>query len=225
MRGANPSARNGIGRQVRRVARAGGFCLVLLMAAALLPRAYAVYPGARDANWPCMAIKVPELSLATVWAGPSVDAYTDTWSQDREVANLAEQLSQRRLPLKNAEDEITTFAGQLGSDRIPKLLSLVAGLFSELNSQRSSVIAGLDRFGAQQVELADQIRSRADTLHDLQAKSDPDVKQIAALGGELEWETRLFEQRRQVTQYVCQVPDQIEQRFFALVRAIQQNLG
>jgi hypothetical protein len=196
-----------------------------VLAGLTAPPAQAAYPGHQDPDWPCMAIKVPDLSLAAVWAGPPVDTYMQTWSQDPQVAGLAERLSQRRLPLKDAEAAIHTFAQQLGNDRNPKLLALTAGLFSLLNSERSSVVAGLDRFGARQVELADHIRGQLDELHRLEAKTDPDEQGIGSLGKQLEWETRMFQERRQITQYACQVPDQIEQRFFAVARAIQQNLN
>jgi hypothetical protein len=121
---------------------------VIVLAGLTAPAAQAAYPGHRDPDWPCMANKVPDLSLAAVWAGPPVDSYMKTWSQDQEVAILADRLAQRRLPLKEAEAEVTTFATELGQDREPKLLALTAGLFNRLNGERSGVIAGLDRFGA-----------------------------------------------------------------------------
>lgn len=172
-----------------------------------------------------MSIKIPSLSLAAVWSGPSVDAYANTWSDDSQVADLAGRLAQRRLPLDQAKADIGSFATASGADRQTKLLTLVAALFDMMNQERSSVVAGLDRFGARQKDLANDIRTRVDKLHALQAAPDQDTTQIAALGNQLQWDTRLFEQRRQTTQYACAVPDLIEQRFFALARAIQQDLG
>ncbi len=40
----------------------------------------------------------------------------------------------------------------------------------------------------------------------------------------IEWETRLFEDRRKTTTFACEVPIEIEQRLFALSRAIQNTL-
>ncbi len=172
-----------------------------------------------------MSIKVPELSLGALWAGPPIARYEKTWAQQNDVAQLAVRLAQRRLPLKQAQAEIETFAKSAGDDRESKLLALVAGLFDTLNSERSSVIAGLDRFGARQKELADQIRTQLDALHTMQGATDQDTARITALGEQLQWETRLFEERRETTQYACAVPDLIEQRFFALAHTIQQNLS
>lgn len=186
--------------------------------------ALAAYPK-QDPNWPCQSIKVPEMSLAATWAGPPIGSYATSWSQDPQVAELAARLSQRRVPLAQAESEIKSFAEGAGDDRKAKLLELLAGLFDNLNAERSSVIAGLDRFGARQIELAGMIRSQLDTLHGLQAQPDPDPPKIEELGKQLEWETRTFTERRQTTQYACAVPDMIEHRFFALARAVQQNLS
>ena len=44
------------------------------------------------------------------------------------------------------------------------------------------------------------------------------------LGGEVEWSTRIFEDRRKTIRYVCEVPTIIEQRVFTLARAIQKAL-
>jgi hypothetical protein len=38
------------------------------------------------------------------------------------------------------------------------------------------------------------------------------------------WETRIFEDRRRVVKFVCDVPTTIDQRLFALGRTIQQEI-
>jgi hypothetical protein len=40
----------------------------------------------------------------------------------------------------------------------------------------------------------------------------------------VEWSTRIFEDRRRTVRYVCEVPTLIEQRLFALSRALQQAI-
>ena len=49
-------------------------------------------------------------------------------------------------------------------------------------------------------------------------------KEHLALGNQLIWETRIFEDRRRVVKFVCEVPTAIDQRLFALGRAIQQEM-
>jgi len=44
------------------------------------------------------------------------------------------------------------------------------------------------------------------------------------MSNQLIWETRIFEDRRKVVRFVCEVPTTIDQRLFALGRVIQQEM-
>ncbi len=59
----------------------------------------------------------------------------------------------------------------------------------------------------------------------LQDSPTPDQPQIEELGRQIEWGRRIFEDRRKTMSYACEVPVEIEQRLFALSRAIQSALG
>ena len=39
----------------------------------------------RYPDWPCNQIKVPEMSVAAVWAGPPVDDVANVWEQDTAI--------------------------------------------------------------------------------------------------------------------------------------------
>ncbi len=185
--------------------------------------ATAAPPGPRDPDWPCQQIKVPQLSLASVWAGPPVDQQTD-WQQDPSVADLVQAVVQRREPLPAAEARIHAFAQQADGHRQQKLLELVVGLFSVLDAERSSVISGLDRFGARQKELAAGIRQDNDKLHQLQTDTAADAREVNQMLQKVTWEAEIFQDRRQALSYACDVPGKIEHRLFALAQAIQQEL-
>jgi hypothetical protein len=181
-------------------------------------------PGPRDPDWPCQQIKVPELSLASVWAGPPVDPQQIDWQHDQPVADLAHEIAQRREPLAQAQDKIHEFAQQAKEQKQQQLLALLAGLFSVLDAERSSVITGLDRFGARQKELAAAIREDNEKLRRLQADSGADAGEVNQIVQRVTWEAEVFQDRRQALSYACDVPGKIEQRLFALARAIQQDL-
>jgi hypothetical protein len=181
-------------------------------------------PGPRDPDWPCQQIKVPQLSLAAVWAGPSVDPQQIDWQHDQSVADLVNEIAQRRVPLVQAQTKIQTFAQQAQAQKQQKLLAVLAGLFNVLNAERSAVIAGLDRFGARQQELAAGIREDNEKLRQMQADSAADTGQVNQMVQRVTWEAEVFQDRRQSLSYACDVPGSIEQRLFALARTIQQNL-
>jgi hypothetical protein len=181
-------------------------------------------PGPRDPDWPCQQIKVPELSLAAVWTGPPVDPQQTNWQQDQAVANLVHDVAQRREPLPQAQAKIDAFVHQAAGEKRPQLLALMAGLFDVLDAERSTVIAGLDRFGARQKELAAGIRNDNDALRQMQADSNADQGQINQMVQRVTWEAEIFQDRRQALSYACDVPGKIEQRLFALAHTIQQEL-
>jgi hypothetical protein len=181
-------------------------------------------PGARDPDWPCEQIKVPQLSLASVWSGPALTGQAGDWRADPQVVELVGALVQRRLPVEQAQDRIRAFAAHAADQKQPKLLATLSGVLSGLDEERSAVIAGLDRFGARQKELAAALREENEKLHMMQ--SDPDAKSsdVARLTEQINWEAQVFQDRRQALRYACDVPGKIEQRLFSLARAIQEAL-
>ncbi len=83
------------------------------------------------------------------------------------------------------------------------------------------MVAGLDRFGRRQKQLATDIRA---DMEKVRAEQPTAAQQAGPLEEELGWKTRLFEQRQQSVAYACDVPNVIEQRLFALSRTIQDLL-
>jgi hypothetical protein len=178
----------------------------------------------RYPDWPCAQAKVPEISLAAVWAGPPLDDATDKWKDDARVGALVSKLAARRTPLDEAEKTITEFLARSAAEKVTTGKLLFAGLFDTLNAQRSSVLNGLERVTRKQREAADKIRSDTLALQALQDASPPDQPKIDELSNQLIWETRIFEDRRLVIKFVCEVPTAIDQRLFALGRVIQQEM-
>jgi hypothetical protein len=180
-------------------------------------------PDPRDPDWPCQQIEVPELSLAAVWSGPPVDPQQIDWQHDQTVADLVHSIAQRRVPLVQAQDAVHAFAQQANEQKQEKLSALMAGLFSVLDQERGTVIAGLDRFGVRQKELATGIREDNYKLRQMQADPAADTGAVNQMVQRVTWEAEVFQDRRQALSYACDVPGKIEQRLFALARTIQQD--
>ncbi|MGA7658214.1 MAG: hypothetical protein WBV25_07690 [Methylocella sp.] len=182
-------------------------------------------PGAGHPNpdWPCRQILVGRLSVAAVWAGPSIEGIA--WRNEEPIADIVAKLAARRTPVEDAERTIEDFARSQGAGKTKKLIAVFAGLFETLNDERTQVIEGLLRFGAKQKELADKIRAENAMAREGPGKkpdtSEQDAKTVAQ---DLEWDLRVFDERRQSLTYVCETPTLIEQRLFALAKVIQRNL-
>jgi hypothetical protein len=178
----------------------------------------------RYPDWPCAQAKVPEISLAAVWAGPPLDDVANTWKDDAKVTALVSRLAARRTPLEQAQKDIADFLTGPAEAKTSKAKLLFAGLFETLNAQRSSVMNGLERVMRKQRDAVEKIRSDTMALQELQGATPPDQAKIDELGNQLTWETRIFEDRRRVVKFVCEVPTTIDQRLFALGREIQQDI-
>jgi hypothetical protein len=177
----------------------------------------------RYPDWPCTQAKVPEISLAAVWAGPPLDDVSAKWKDDAKVSALVTKLAARRTPLEEAQKAISEYLGG-AADKTASGKLLFTGLFDSLNAQRSQVLNGLERVTRKQREAADRIRADTLSLQALQGESQRDQAKIDDLGNQLVWQTRIFEDRQRVIKFVCEVPTAIDQRLFALGRAIQQEI-
>ena len=178
----------------------------------------------RYPDWPCVQAKVPEVSLAAVWAGPDLDDVAGTWKDDVVVSALVARLAARRTPLEEAEKSISEFLAGAAANKSERGKKLFAGLFESLNAQRASVMNGLERITRKQRAAAEAIRAETLAMHALQDAATPDPAKIEQLGNQLIWQTRIFEDRRRVIRFVCEVPVAIDQRLFALGRMIQQGM-
>jgi hypothetical protein len=207
---------------ISRRCKTAGLAIGVALAAAAAARS--APPGSRDPDWPCQQIKVPQLTLAAIWSGPALDRQPEDWQQDPEVVDLVREVTQRRVPIEQAQNKLRRFAVQAEDRKRPKLLELLAGLFSALNDERTAVIAGLDRFGARQKQLAEELRNDNIRLQAMQAVPSSEAGDVDQMTQRVTWEAQVFQDRRQALSYACDVPGKIEQRLFALARTIQEAL-
>ena len=140
----------------------------------------------------------------------------------RSEAELVARLAARRTPMEDARKLIATIVTGTKEERQEKAKTLFAALYSTLNAQRDQVMNGIERFSRKQKAMAEEIRAETQKLRDMQDKA----KCRSGAGARnsstsLAWQTRIFEDRRKSTSYVCDVPVLIEKRLFDLGSAIQ----
>ena len=175
-----------------------------------------------DPEWPCIQRKQPHLSLGQIWTGPVPDDRITEMARDPRIDALAARLEQRRLPLEEAEAEIAEFAK--GADDA-QLTALMVAIFGKIEPDRTALIDGIARYGRSQVALSRRIEDRRAAMAELEAAPDPDFDAIDAAEEALDWDQRIFTERQQSLTYVCETPVILEQRAFALGRAIAGHLG
>jgi len=178
----------------------------------------------RYPDWLCVQAKVPEISVAAVWSGPPLDDAEKEWMNDPRIKDLVPRLAPRRVLIEDAKKIITDFMTGNADEREEKGTLLFAGLFERLNRERTEIMNGIERLGRRQKEFAEKIRSDISELHKLRDTINPDEAKVQEISNQVEWSTRIFEDRRRTVRYVCEVPTLIEQRLFALSRSVQQAM-
>jgi hypothetical protein len=198
------------------------FCAVLAMATCWARPSLALDP--RYPDWPCQQLKVPGIAIANVWTGPAIDIGDGAKPVDAKQAELVSRLAARRTPIEDAKKLIADYVVGTNAEKQEKAKTLFAALYSTLNAQRDEVMNGIERFSRKQKVAADDIRAETQKLREMQDKStDPALTED--LVSQLAWRTRIFEDRRKSTSYVCDVPVLIEKRLFDLGSAIQAALN
>ncbi len=198
--------------------------LLVIMTFAIAFAAPALAADPRYPDWPCAQAKVPELSVAAIWAGPPLDDAATAWESDPKIKDMVPRLAARRIPLEDAQKSIADFIIGSAAERGQKAKLLFAGLFDRLNRERTEVMNGIERVARHQRDLADKIKSDVAALHSAQDATPPDQSKIDQLAAQVEWSTRIFEDRRKTIRFVCEVPVEIERRLFALSRTAQQAM-
>ena len=198
-------------------------CIVAAVAVGWIQSAFALDP--RYPDWPCQQLKVPGIALANVWTGPSIEIGDTAKPTDEKQSELVSRLAARRTAMDDARKLIADYLVGSSAEKQEKAMTLFAALYSTLNAQRDEVMSGIERFSRKQKAAADDIRAEAQKLREMQDKAAADQAQTEDLANRLAWQTRIFEDRRKSTAYVCDVPVLIEKRLFDLGGAIQSTMN
>jgi hypothetical protein len=199
--------------------------LATAIVAALAPSAIAQSRVNADPDWPCQQIKTPTFSVASVWAGPALDLGSQSWRNESDVTDLEAKMAERRVPTADVEAAITDFKAKAGADASAKLMRAFAAAFADLSQQRTQILDGLERFGRNQLALADHIRAENEAVQKAADQSGAGQGPPSSVPQDrLQWDIRVFTDRRQTITYVCETPTLIEQRIGAIARAVQQAL-
>jgi hypothetical protein len=188
---------------------------------------------AKDADkrdWPCIARKVPEISPATIWDGPAIEAAMTTWRNDDTLRKLSQYVISRRLTVEEVETAIKKYADGLPEgERDGKLTELFAGALSRINDDRKLVMTGIERFHKRQLERAKEIEAKGSGPKTTDATVPTtipagDVNQPVSAEEKYNWEIRIFQERQASIPIACEIPQLMEERAGAVARAIRANM-
>ncbi len=179
-----------------------------------------------DPTWPCVQRKVSQLSIGQMWTGEILEP-EQIAAADEKLDVLAAALAVRRTSLEEAEQLVDDFAKAAGEDKAEKMTLLFALVFERIDSERAELIGGIGRYAGKQAGLAERISKQGEELAKLEAKEDKsndEFDRLEEIADQVDWDTRIFDERQQSLIYVCETPILLEKRAFALARMMMNHL-
>lgn len=179
-------------------------------------------------DWPCVQKRVENLSVTAIWDGPAIDAYKD-WYRDDKIAALVKKLASRRVDIEKAKAALDAFVNDAPeAERDVLLTKVFAGLFDRVNTQRRSVINGIEKFQRAQKARAAELEQQGVDIAKLKGDIVVDDTSAEPLSPEEEkqyWAGRIFQERQANIPIACELPAIIEERLFELARTIRAKMS
>ncbi|MDD9727989.1 hypothetical protein PVV74_21290 [Roseovarius sp. SK2] len=174
-----------------------------------------------DPTWPCVQRKVETLSLGLMWPIALPEDEVEDPALAAGIRDLAGTLAVRRLEMDTLRQAAEEFTDRWPEDTEANLGRAFAQTFKSLNTRRSQIINGIADFSLGQIALAekiDEMRLEMDTA--LEAEN-PDFDRVDELEEKLDWDQVIYSDRQQSITYLCETPQLIEKRLFAIAQMLQ----
>ncbi|MBL8565619.1 MAG: hypothetical protein JNM89_07885 [Hyphomicrobiaceae bacterium] len=188
------------------------------------PPAAVAATDAANPDWPCVQHKQPVLTAAQMWDGPAI-ASEGQRSDDAAIRKLVKVTTSRRIEMTEISAELKQFAENIAeAERDAKLTELFAAVLAEINTQRGTILSGIERFQRRQVARAKKLEEEGIALADLQRKAEGDgalAEQVNDAQQRYDWDARVFQERQRNVPIACEIPVIVESRAFELAQAIR----
>lgn len=187
------------------------------------PMAFATAPETGTTDWPCVQRQVATIQPAQMWAGPDLSLGKDV-ERTPEMRAIVDQAIARRITGDQAQELVRDYIDEVPeADREKMAAALFTDMLDRLNAERGQVMNGILRYGSRQKQLAEALREKSRRMAEIRREGDATA--FADIREEMQWDTRVFDDRRKSLTYVCEVPILIEQRAFSLGRELSRDLG
>ena len=171
-------------------------------------------PEAPPKKWPCDQVYNPKLNITAIWQGPEIDEKLKNWWKHDDVIEYVNMLSDPVLSEKEGIKLIEEFAKKYSyfglikkGEQKEKLVFLFAGLYQKANDRRNRQYRGIIKFVEKQELIRKEIGISSKLIRSYRKKKiDQKNQKFIEANSRLEWNTRVFDQRTRLTEYVCEEP-------------------
>ena len=165
-------------------------------------------------KWPCDQVYNPQLNLSTIWQGPPIEGALKDWWKHDDVIEYVNTLSDPTLNEEAGKQLINEFAKKYTyagfikkAEQKEKLIFLFAGLYQKAKDRRSRQYKGIIKFVDRQEDLRKAIGSSSKLIRKYRKeKLDQKSNKYKNAASQLEWNTKVFDQRTKLTEYICEEP-------------------
>ncbi|SLN69554.1 hypothetical protein [Ruegeria meonggei] len=172
-----------------------------------------------DPTWPCIQRKVEDLSLGLMW--PHQISESESTQNSADIDEIVGLLALRRIELEDLKPQVAEFAARYNGD--PDVLGLVfQRVFETLSKRRKRIITGIGEFSLNQIDIAEKIDLARVEMEQALSADPPDYDRVDALEEQLDWDQLIYTDRQRSITYLCETPQIIERRLFAISQMLQQ---
>ena len=175
---------------------------------------YANAPEKPPKKWPCDQVYNPKLNLTAIWQGPPIEQELKDWWKDDDVIEYVNKLADPVLEETVGVELIEEFAKKYSyfglikkPEQKQKLTYLFAGLYQKAKDRRNRQYIGIIKFVDRQESIRKAIGSSSKLIRKYRkAKLDEKDPKLVQASAQLKWNTRVFDQRTRLTEYICEEP-------------------
>jgi hypothetical protein len=165
-------------------------------------------------KWPCDQVYNPKFDLNAIWTGPTIEKHLKNWWKDDDVIEYVNLLSEPTLDEKEGTVLIEEFAKKYSyfgkikkSEQKEKLVFLFSGLYQKAKDRRRRQYVGILKFVERQEGIRKAIGEASKLLRKYRKEEiDLEDPKYLEASSQLKWNTRVFDQRTRLTQYICEEP-------------------
>ena len=198
--------------------------IFLLLSLFFISNSILAQPPGKEKNpdWPCIQVFIEQLSWGSIWTGSPLNKNSAKWVEDENLSALAKKLMNRKTKENEGIDELKKYIKKNNSPK--KLTKLFHALFDTTNDIWKKRIEKLLNFGKRQRLTSEKIALKLEKIKELSKDFESNKDEIQKLEQEQYWDIRRFEDRRALSDSLCEQPRFYEKRLGVYSNIIIESL-
>ena len=184
----------------------------ILLSIFFIPSIVLGQPSKNETNldWPCIQVLIKELSWGSIWTGPPLDEDSSKWRNNDQLRSFSQKLMNRKTKQEDGIKELKIYIKKNSSLKDLKLL--FHALFDTTNEIWKKRVEKLLQFGKRQRKNAKEISDKLDKIKKLSNNPESNKEELKKLEDERFWDVRRVEDRRALSDALCEQPRYYEKR-------------